>query len=753
MAAQATMIGDGRAHARQETESVAGRERELAELGDLAGSARAISLCGPGGIGKSWLLRRLTAGLAPDFPGGAFLISLADLRWPDLVAARVAAAVGVTEEPGVPPLDTLAEALRGRRLLLALDYCDQVAAACADLAARLLADAPGLLVVTTSRAPLGLPGAATWPVPPLAVPPDADQPGSAPGQDAVALFAARAAAAAPGFALEAGNVATVAGICRELGGRPLAIELAAAWAPVLTPDQTAARLGDRSRRVAARDPAAAPGDRALQAVLDGSHDLLSPAEQVLLRRLAVFADWSVELAERVCADDGLPAAWIAGLMNGLAAKALVASDPDRFGSDRYRMPGAVRDDAARRLARTGETAALHRRLRDYAQHVGDYFLSISLAQVPARWAARTQVFQRYQADPDNIRAALGWCLDQGDIEGGLRLCTAFGSCWLVLGALTEGTMWFSAFLAADQSGVPDSVRGPALAAGAHMISGNDDMERAERWAVEGLAACRAAGSLLFTAAALSMLAQAAQRGGRFEEALQYGRESVEQARQTDDKWSEGLSLASYATAQASLGDLRGARDSASQAVALMLEIDQKWGAARSMLGLAGLERALGDLDAARGHYLTALGLLRPIKGDPEISRCLAGLSRVALDQGDLPQARAHLAEALRLSLDTGRRTATGRSLVAFATLAVAEGRPDRAVQLAAAVTALSEAAPRRTGARGRPSLLEAVHLTPGRVLRYREAAAGLGETEVARLWDAGLKLTVEAAAELALQSP
>jgi tetratricopeptide (TPR) repeat protein len=383
-------------------------------------------------------------------------------------------------------------------------------------------------------------------------------------------------------------------------------------------------------------------------------------------------------------------------MSRLAAKALIASDPDRPVPDRYRMPAAVRDDAVRRLARAGESAALHRRLRDYALHVGDYFLSISLAQVPARWAARTQVFQRYQADPDNIRAALGWCLDQGDIEGGLRLCTAFGSCWLVLGALTEGTMWFSAFLAADQSGVPDSVRGPALAAGAYLISGNDDMERAERWAAEGLAACRAAGNLLFTAAALSMLAQAAQRGGRFDEALRYGRESVEHARHTGDKWSEALSLANYATAQASLGALRDARDSSSQAVALMLEIDQKWGAARSMLGLAGLDRALGDLDAARGHYLTALGVLRPIKGDPEISRCLAGLSRVALDQGDLPQARAHLAEALHLSLDAGRRTATGRSLVAFATLAVAEGRPGRAVQLAAAVTALSEAH------RGRP---------------------------------------------------
>jgi DNA-binding CsgD family transcriptional regulator len=190
----------------------------------------------------------------------------------------------------------------------------------------------------------------------------------------------------------------------------------------------------------------------------------------------------------------------------------------------------------------------------------------------------------------------------------------------------------------------------------------------------------------------------------------------------------------------------------------MLEIDQQWGAARTLLGLANLSRVLGDLGAARGHYLAALGLLRQVKGDPEIARCLAGLGRIALDSGDLDEARGYLSRGLRLSLGTGSRTGISRSLLAFATLAVREARPDRAVLLAAAVTALSETAqlPQRPPAEEHHSLRESTHLPPriaARVRRYLEAAAGLGDAEVARLWAAGLELTTSAAAEVALEPP
>ena len=751
------MTDDGRADGRDEADTLVDRGEQLADLRRLTQGGRMITLYGAPGIGKTWLLRRLTAGLAPAYPDGAFLVGLADLRHPELVAARVAAAVGVSQEPGVAPLDTLAEALRGRRLLLALDHCEHLAEACADLAGRLLASSPGLLVIATSQAALGAAGEAAWPVPPLAVPPATAAPPTpeqAARYGAVRLFAGRAAAAAPGFALSPANCAAVTGICRALGGLPLSIELTAAWARNLTVEQIAGRLDDQLRP-AGRDQAGPPAERALRAALDGSYDLLSAGEQVLLRRLSVLAGWSLETAERVCAADGLPATEIGGLLAGLAARGLIRAEPGGPGPERYRMPETIREYAAGRLAQAGETGPLQRRLRDYALSVGDYFVSIGLAQVPAPWAARAQLFQRYQTDADNVRLALGWCLDQGDVEAGLRLCTAFGTCWLVLSALSEGVMWYGAFLSADQSGVPSSVRGPALAAGAYVASG-DDKKLAESWAAEGLEVCRADGNRRFASLALNLLAQVALSAGHPGEAVRRGTESLELARQCGDKWSEALALSTCSAAQAALGRLPEARDCTAAALGLMLSMDQQWGAARAALGLASLDRALGDLAAARDHYLAALALLRQIKGDPEIARCLAGLGRVALDQGDLPAARDFLEQGLELNRRTGSRDGISRSLLSFATLAVREGRPDRAVQLAAAVTVLNaggEPQPWTTAAGPPRPPAGAALLPPARVQRFLDAAAGLGQPEVDRLWAAGLQLDAAAAADLARQPP
>jgi predicted ATPase/tetratricopeptide (TPR) repeat protein len=753
------MTDDGRAGAGAEADTLAERGEELADLRRLAQGAGMITLCGAPGIGKTWLLRRLIAGLAPAYPDGVFLVGLAELRQPGLLADRVASAVGVSQEPGVPPLDTLAEALRGRRLLLALDHCEHLSQACAGLVRRLLDSSPGLLIVATSRTALATAGEVTWPVPPLAVPPAVSGPPTpltpeqAARYDSVRLFAGRAAAAAPGFALSPANCAAVAQICRALGGLPLAIELAAAWLQVLTVEQIAARLNGWPQLPAGCDQAGPPADGALRAALAGSHDLLSLGEQVLMRRLSVLAGWSLETAERVCADDGLPAAGIGGLLAGLAALGLIAAEPGAPGRGRYRMPEAIREYAAGRLAQAGEAVPLRRRLRDYALGVGGYFVSIGLARVPAPWAARTQLFRGYQTDADNVRSALGWCLDHGDVEAGLRLCTAFGTCWLVLSAFGEGAMWFGAFLSADQSGVPASVRGPALATGGYLASG-DDEKRAESWAAEGLELCRADGNQLFASLALNLLARVALSAGHPGEALRRGTESLELARQCGDKWSEALALSTCSGAQAALGRLPEARDCTAAALALMLDMDQQWGAARAALGLGSLDRALGDLAAARDHYLAALALLRPIKGDPEIARCLRGLSRVALDQGDLPAARDYLEQGLELSRRTGSRAGISRSLRAFAALAVREGRPDRAVQLAAAVTALSpgaEARPRLAGG-PRPPAGTAL-LPPAQVQRLLDAAAGLGQPEVDRLWAAGLQLDTAAAADLARQPP
>src|SRR5215469_227752 len=235
------MISGGLVSAAEEPSGFVGRERELAELRGLAGLTRALALRGESGIGKTRLMQRLVDELAPDYPGGTFYVGLADLREPDLLTARVASAIGVAEEPETPLPDSMSVALGGRRLVLALDDCDHLADACASLCQQLLADVPGLLLITASRAAGPVPGTAAWAVPPLALPAAGTaDPEQARLSEAVRLFTERAAAAAPGFALDPGNCADVAEICRVLGGLPLAIELAAAWAGDLTAGQLAA---------------------------------------------------------------------------------------------------------------------------------------------------------------------------------------------------------------------------------------------------------------------------------------------------------------------------------------------------------------------------------------------------------------------------------------------------------------------------------------------------------------------------------
>src|SRR5215472_2595134 len=266
---------------------------------------RALTLCGPGGIGKTRLALRLLASAGAEFPDGAWFVELADLRQPDLVVSRIAAVIGITEEAGRPLLETLGDALRPRRLLLALDNCEHLLDACAEVGRHLLASAPGLRLLTTSREPLSVAAETIWRVPPLSVAPaGADPEEAAPGAEryeAARLFADRAAASRPGFTVGPDNIAAVTSICRALDGMPLAIELAAARVRALSVDQIAARLDDRFGLLTTGDRTAHPRHQTLRRAIEWSYDLLSADEQDLFDRLGVFAGgWTLEAAATVC---------------------------------------------------------------------------------------------------------------------------------------------------------------------------------------------------------------------------------------------------------------------------------------------------------------------------------------------------------------------------------------------------------------------------------------------------------------------
>jgi predicted ATPase/DNA-binding CsgD family transcriptional regulator len=725
----------------EEPNSFVGRERELDELRRFVPSTRAVTLCGPGGIGKTRLALRVLAELADDFPDGVWFVELGDVRQPELVVSRVASVIGVDEEPGRPLLETLADALRPRRLLLALDTCEHLIDSCALLCHRLLASSQGLHVLATSREPLRMAAEAVWQVPPLSLP----QPGvpEAPEElsryEAVRLFGDRAEASLPGFALGAGNLPAVSALCRSLDGVPLAIELAAAWVRVLSVEQIVTRLDDRFRLLTSGDRTAPPRQRTLRAAIDWSHDLLAGREQVMLRRLSVFAGWSLEMAEQICPSDDLPAADVLDLLAALADKSLVVVDSGAHGQTRYRMLDTIREYAAARLAAAGEAAMLQQRLHDYTLRETERLMQMGMALVPAPWPVTVQTFRRFDSDLGNLRQVLGRCLAGREAEIGLRICTAMAPVWIVRGSFAEGAEWFDSFLALDSpvAPVPAAVLGPAMVGRAQLALASDPVGAQVR-AAEGLEVCRGAGADFWTATGLNLLTEVALHAGRDGEAADRAGEALAAARAAGDRWNEGYALGTMAAAAGQRGDLAEAQRLGEAALAIMRGIDQQWGVARTLLGLGDLARLSGDAYGARRRYEEALAILREVNSRPEMARCLAGLGRIAMDEGQIAVGRQHLTRSIELSRSIGSRIGTIRGVEAFAALAVAEEQPERAVRLAAAAAALREAA----------------QLPPRPAAwtdRYLAVARDLGQQAVDRLWEQGSGLDASSAVQLALE--
>ncbi len=702
-----------------EPNSFIGRERDLVDLTLLLRSVRALTLCGPGGIGKTRLAVRLGWQLASDFPDGVWLVELADQSEPAHATARVANVLGISEEPGRPVAATLADALGGRELMLILDTCEHLAAATAGLVRDLIAACPLIRIVGTSRQPLKVRGETVWRVPPLSLPAPA-LPGSLPRavplsasglpsqvpfaatslakaelpaataaeHEAVRLFIDRAAAVRPGFALTAGNYAAIVELCRTLDGVPLAIELAAARIRALSVDQLATRIGDRFRLLASGDRTAPPRQQTLQATVDWSFDLLTPDEQVLLRRLSVFASWSLSMAEQVCSDDRISAEQVLGLLAALIDKSLATLDDELAGDARYRLLDTIREYASAQLAAAGEQDEIRRLHRDCLLHLVEDITGQAFVRDVLPWAEQVKVFHRVAAEQANLRAALAYCADSADTESGLRLCSALRSPWVVQGDVAEGLRWFGMFLA-QPGRVPARVRARSLMLAAELAFEHQDYSQASGWATAAVAMTTAYRGAC-PAGALRILALISLRAGRADEALAQASAAVAAAREYADEWEQGLGLSARGTVLARSGQLASAQESYEAALGLLTG-NNGWGVAHTLSGLGSLARARRDNAAAVRHFTSALELFRQIGARTEMARCLAGIGWIQLASLHLPAAAGSLAESLELSMASGQRLAIARGLEAFAALAAARHDDVAAVRLEGAAAVIREA--------------------------------------------------------------
>ncbi|WP_018656829.1 BTAD domain-containing putative transcriptional regulator [Actinomadura flavalba] len=401
--------------------SFVGRDADLARIAELLETYRLVSLTGPGGAGKT----RLSLAAAALAGGDTGVVELAPVTDAAEVAAAALNALGLRERIVLPgqragpadPLDRLCAGLRGRRMLLVLDNCEHVLDAAARLADRVLAECPGVRVLTTSREALGITGEAVWPVPPLAP------------ENAVALFADRAAAAVPGFAVTPENAADVARVCRALDGMPLAIELAAARLRTLPPRLLAERLDDRFALLTGGSRTALPRHRTLRAVVEWSWDLLDERERLLWQRLAVFhGGATLTDAEEVCAGDGLARADVAATLFALVEKSLVTVD----GSGRYGMLETIRVYGLERLAASGGEDRARR------AHARAFAALASAAEPHLTTDGQLTWIARLTADDDNLAAAARYAVEARDTRTALRMCADLGWYWLMTGRYDEG---------------------------------------------------------------------------------------------------------------------------------------------------------------------------------------------------------------------------------------------------------------------------------------------------------------------------
>jgi len=677
-----------------------GRTREVAEADALLREpgVRLVTLTGPGGTGKTRLALAVAAALADAFTDGIAFVSLAALTDPELILPAIAAARGVTSGTGESLMESVCAALRDRRLLIVLDNFEQVVAAAPDVA-DLLAACPGLKALVTSRAALRLRGEHEVAIPPLSLPdphrlPDLAALGA---YEAIRLFVARAKEIRPDFALTEENARAVAEICARLDGLPLAIELAAARTRLLPPAALLARLAQSLTVLTGGARDLPTRQQTLRDTITWSYDLLTPAEQRLARRLAVFAGgWTLEAAGAVCYAEDERARDVLDDMESLVAQSLVRHGEGTDGEPRFGMLETIRAFAGEILTAQGEADATARR---HAM----YYLALAEEAEPylAGGPHQAEWLRRMDAEHDNLRAALAWCA-RHDEWAGLRLAGALGWFWFVRGHLREGRQWLERALAADGASEA-AARAKALVHLGVLAIHDFDYPAARPALEESLALSRQIGDERGIAFALFRLGLVARQEGNDRGARCLWEESLRISSGHGKEW--GIVRFIVLT---QLGDLLLTTGECAQAIALYEEglalgrdLEDAVAIASSLGGLAAAALQTGEYERAETLHEESLAHFRAVGHQDGIGLQLTNLGWIALRRGADERARALLAEALIHVRGRGGRRMIAVCLVGMGAIAGRRGEAVRAARLFGAAERRLEAsgesllAPRR----------------------------------------------------------
>ncbi|MFZ1974406.1 MAG: protein kinase [Candidatus Acidiferrales bacterium] len=666
-----------------------GREKEVAAAKELLlrGDVRLMTVTGPGGIGKTRLGVEVASGLAERFPGGAHFVPLSPLRDAGLMAAAIVQTMGIRETGGQTPLEILKKYLQERSqapMLLVLDNFEHVMAA-APLVAELLATGPQLKILVTSRAALHVYGEHEFPVPPLALPEAHTMPApEALGRfPAVALFVQRAAAVKPDFELNRENATAVVEICARLDGLPLAIELAAARVKVLSPAALRARLASRLQLLTGGARDLPQRQQTLRGAIDWSYDLLSAAEQKLFRRLAVFVGGcTLEGVEAVCDTKGDLDLDLLDGTESLVDKSLLQRVEQANGESRFVMLETIREYALEKLEASGEDRLTRRAHAAYCLVLAEEEATEQSGAERATWV------ERFALEHDNFRAALGWLIETGDAEWGLRLGTALFRFWEGREYFAEGRDSLEKLLKIPAAAAPSRARGRALFSAGVLASEQGDYAAADILMGGGLEVARKLEDKQGVAVSLNAMAVNARDRGDLEVAHALFEESLERWRELGDQKGVARALSNLASVVKSRGDYARTRSLYADCLAIFAGIGDRTGVAWSLNHQGDAAREQGDAAAAKNLYQQALAIFRELGDRWGIAGTQADLGTLAREQQDSATAKSLYRESLIAFQELEHKRGIARLLECFACAAATERQAERSLRLAGAAAAL-----------------------------------------------------------------
>jgi len=719
-----------------------GREKEVAAAKEvlLRPDVRLVTVTGPGGIGKTRLAVEVASGLVESFPGGTHFVPLSPVSDAGLMASAILQTLGIREAGGQSALEilkkNLRDSLRAPTLLL-LDNFEHLMPA-APVVAELLAAAPHLKILVTSRAALHVYGEHEFPVPPLALPDSKSSPSLEvlSKYPAVALFVQRAAAAKPGFELNAENARTVTEICARLDGLPLAIELAAARVKVLSLSAMQTRLASRLQLLTGGARDLPQRQQTLRAAIDWSYDLLSAAEQKLFRRLSVFVGGcTLEGVEAVCDTKGDLDLDLLDGMTSMVDKSLLQQVEQANGESRFAMLETIREYAREKLEASGEEALTKRAHAAYCLVLAEEVGAEQTGGEASEWV------EQFTLEHDNFRAALEWLTDTGDAEWGLRLGAALFRFWEAREYLAEGSDSLGKLLKMKSAAAPTKSRGRALFAAGVLASEQGNYAAANTLFRESLEIARGLGDKHGAAVSLNALAVTARDQSELAVAHTLFEESLGLWRELGDLKAIARALSNLATVLKLQGEYEHARNLHTECLSIFQGMEDLTGVAWSLNSQGDLARDQGDSTGARALYEQGLEIFRELGDRWGIAGTLADLGNLAREERDCDSANSLYQESLKIFLELDHRRGIARLLECCACSAAVEAQAERSLRLAGAAAALRQ----NIGAPLAPveqTKLES-NLDP--------AKQALGNTAGAMAWLEGWVMSVEKAVDEALR--